>query len=73
MAQRLVRAKGKIRDAAIPYRVPYEADPAGPAPGRAGRRLPDLQQGHYAASAGDALVRRELCAEALRLAGSWPS
>lgn len=66
MAQRLVRAKGKIRDARIPYRIPREAD------------LPDrlrsvlaavyliFNEG-YAASSGDRLVRDDLCAEAIRL------
>ncbi len=67
MAQRLVRAKTKIRDARIPYRVPAEAD------------LPDRLAGVLAvvylvytaghtASSGDRLVRTDLCAEAVRLA-----
>ena len=66
MAQRLVRAKAKIRDAGIPYRVPREAD------------LPDrlravlavvylVYNEGWSASSGAELVREDLCAEAIRL------
>ncbi len=67
LAQRIVRAKNKIRDAAIPYRVPDDAE------------LPDrlkpvlavvyliFNEGH-APSSGAVLVRTDLCAEAIRLA-----
>ncbi|GIG22022.1 RNA polymerase subunit sigma-24 [Cellulomonas chitinilytica] len=66
MAQRIVRAKAKIRDARIPYRVPRDED------------LPDRLTGVLAvvylvfttghtAVAGDSLVREDLCAEAIRL------
>jgi RNA polymerase sigma-70 factor (ECF subfamily) len=66
LAQRLVRAKRKIQTARIPYEVP-------PAE-HLGERLSAVQtvlylifNEGYVASSGDSLVRRELCAEAIRL------
>jgi RNA polymerase sigma-70 factor, ECF subfamily len=67
LAQRLVRAQRKIQQARIPYEVPR--------PDRLPERLSAVQavlylifNEGYSASSGDNLVRRELCAEAIRLA-----
>ena len=66
MAQRLVRAKSKIRDARIPYRVPEPAD----LPARLGTALAVIYLVYnegYLASAGTELSRDDLSAEAIRL------
>jgi RNA polymerase sigma-70 factor (ECF subfamily) len=67
LAQRLVRAKRKIRDAGIPYRVPPRELLAERVDGVL-RVLYLIYNEGYTASSGDSLVRRELSAEAIRLA-----
>src|SRR6476661_2953053 len=67
MAKRLVRAKQKIRDAKIPYRVPRDAELPSRLPPVLSVIYLVFNEG-YTASEGDALIRTDLCAEAIRLA-----
>jgi RNA polymerase sigma-70 factor (ECF subfamily) len=67
MAQRIVRSKGKIRAARIPFRVPEDADLPDRLAGVLGVLYLIFTEGHRA-SAGRRLVREDLCGEAIRLA-----
>ncbi|HWA76306.1 MAG TPA: DUF6596 domain-containing protein [Polyangiaceae bacterium] len=66
MAQRMVRAKGKIRDARIPYRVPELPELPARLSGVLAVVYLVFNEG-YAASSGNTLIREALCNEAIRL------
>jgi len=66
IAQRLVRAKRTIRDRALPYEVPEGAELAARLPAVLAVVYLIFNEG-YAAHSGDALVRHDLCQEAVRL------
>jgi RNA polymerase sigma-70 factor (ECF subfamily) len=66
MAQRLVRAKTKIRDARIPYEVPEASELAERTEAVMAVLYLIFNEG-YSATAGDAWIRRDLCSEAIRL------
>jgi len=66
MGKRIVRAKRKIADARIPYRVPADGELPGRLRGVLSVVYLIFNEG-YAATAGDRLVRGRLCAEAIRL------
>jgi RNA polymerase sigma-70 factor, ECF subfamily len=66
MAQRIVRAKAKIRDAKIPYRIPSDAELPNRLPGLLAVLYLVFNEG-YAATSGPDLIRDDLCAEAIRL------
>src|SRR4030088_2567450 len=67
MAQRLVRAKKKIRDAGIPYKVPETSDMSARIDAVLTVIYLIFNEG-YASTHGEPLVRADLCAEAIRLA-----